>query len=331
MAKFLDLSNEILVEIFRHLRPYQAKPQGACAAALVCRRFSDILRPIIFRKLDECAEPFNSQRFPQPLELVSRSLDANSALAGKVQEVALEWDTASSESSQIQEFISRLISRLTSTKRLTLTSTRTCDDDDVIQDQVFRPWFLENDGLPCLKRLSLVRKYLSLPELITYLSTPSLNILNLSNSTVSDDFVEPSRLQKSRCNITTVSFENVPIDSMQRLLQFTGRLETLKILWRQYDDDAADYEDLASILSRKMLLALSPILDTLEEYILKVDTLLLRYTYEEWPLDLSTARTLKRITVPAYHFFSKDGFETRLRLGFYKLLHSSIEEIEVSH
>lgn len=241
-----------------------------------------------------------------------------------VRDATIEWNNISTCNKQEQGLISKLVS----TRKLTLKAAH-CQADRLF-NEAFHPWFLETGRLPRLETLTLIQRELLAVELIVYLLVPSLRVLNLVRSKLPEEIVWSQNIQGKNCNITTMTVEDVPMHTIEKALQCTVFLKALIIRWKHHDMEEYEDSTVASLSSGSLLKALSSVLNTLQELQVQLDTLFVSQCTDKVRLDLSMATNLRRISLPAYYFFPLDGWKEMSRLGFYRLLPSTVEEIEVS-
>ncbi|KAL9617700.1 MAG: hypothetical protein Q9160_007533 [Pyrenula sp. 1 TL-2023] len=320
MARFLELSDEVVLQIVSYFSNIYSDKPHLCRLALVARRLQPVATNRLFQDID-------LDGTTEKYSLFLRSIVANTKLATHVRSLRLHWNNYLSEGNP-QE----LLSRLTNLRHLFMKITQSYN----------------YDPKPYLPPPSQVTNFYY--EMKLYLESPSPNdlpnvlLLNrihvleitLPTARPTPQIAPAKRTQAQTAplnSLTLASYSKVSPVNLENLLSYPRALKHLSLpvpilplpglagqsLWAGVDGPLSP-----AAVNR----ALSPTAHSIQ-------SLEIHGKLQYWPdghdgsqLSLRDFSALKTATIPAYLLFSTFS-HSELRIGLHRLLPASIEDITI--
>lgn len=323
MPNLVDLPNEILLKILSIVA-------SECPKLIVhslltsSRRFSLLLRPLIIRHLRFHLDS-DWYRPKTRRALLMRTFNENPELKAMVHSVALVWNHGDINK-DIHEKANETLEGLSRLRSLYILAAVANVFTECPSSLPTR--FLEVNPLPDLREIKISDRWLPIDIMQKYMV-----LTHAEHITFRAEFTEsPSRIRTTRksavLNLDLKASNRVLPHVLREILGWCPKIRTLR--WANPGFNANGDRVVHSLSPVAYSEALALTRDSLLEFELRVSW---RYPFSShWQdrsrMDLSKMRVLKSIICPAEYFFpTHAAFSSRL--GLYKLLPASLEELIV--
>ncbi|MCJ1280279.1 hypothetical protein MMC21_008106 [Puttea exsequens] len=345
MAMLLNLPDEVLDDILGMLKNdknewesrVKCDKQSLSRLARTCRRLNILASRVLMREIEinvvTKSKKRGDYRDGYEYDMLMYAFKSNSNLASFVRTVYLDWEGPRESNAELPESDEGLANQKTNDLLALLSNMESLWIKTKPDCWTFTPEFLEQNPAPRLRKLRVPWFGVSVNDMFTYMTIPTLRNFGLDYPTRGDG-LRPELMDQDRSGITGLELDwlylgnnHLPFSEMAALLRLCSSIKTLLCTLPGSEDTE----------SRNMKTALSPasmasLLVPFSETLVELNLFHGRKT--TWPghdgsrLDMSKFEVMRRLEVPASCFFDATTLRDDRR-GVWKLLPPRLVLLEV--
>ena len=310
----------------------KSKKRGDYSKSLLQTSFYWTLSPFIYPDYAS-TDPADLSGDGYEYDMLMYAFKSNSNLASFVRTVYLDWEGPRESNAELPESDEGLANQKTNDLLALLSNMESLWIKTKPDCWTFTPEFLEQNPAPRLRKLRVPWFGVSVNDMFTYMTIPTLRNFGLDYPTRGDG-LRPELMDQDRSGITGLELDwlylgnnHLPFSEMAALLRLCSSIKTLLCTLPGSEDTE----------SRNMKTALSPasmasLLVPFSETLVELNLFHGRKT--TWPghdgsrLDMSKFEVMRRLEVPASCFFDATTLRDDRR-GVWKLLPPRLVLLEV--